>query len=174
MPPQKKSIRDQLSRLNGRLPSPKKAIKRVAAIALSPVKIRPEKKRRNDDTDHKENDARVEAQAPASNEDVLTDPIAEGPSNYSDVFHQGSTPEPPTAAPRAFELKSRLKNFGLNGVYSAHSESLADDQASVHTFPAHHAPYMLASDDDDDLIDENIPPQFDELCVPDAGCVGGY
>jgi hypothetical protein len=46
MPFAKKSVRDRLSRLNGRLPSPKKAIKRVAAIALSPVK-RVEKKHRS-------------------------------------------------------------------------------------------------------------------------------
>jgi hypothetical protein len=46
MPASKKHLRDRVARLNGRLPSPRKAIKRVAAIALSPVK-RVQKKRRN-------------------------------------------------------------------------------------------------------------------------------
>jgi hypothetical protein len=49
MPAPKKAIRDKLSRLNGRLPSPKKAIKRVAVIALSPIKACPQKKHRHED-----------------------------------------------------------------------------------------------------------------------------
>jgi hypothetical protein len=52
MPPPKKSVRDRLSRLNGRLPSPKKAIKRVASIALSPIKVRVQKKHRHEGLDH--------------------------------------------------------------------------------------------------------------------------
>jgi hypothetical protein len=52
MPTSKKSVRDRLNRLNGRLPSPKKAIKRVASIALSPVKNHPQKKHRNKDPEN--------------------------------------------------------------------------------------------------------------------------
>jgi hypothetical protein len=54
MPPSKKTFRDRAAILNGRLASPKKAIKRVAAIALSPVKARPQKKHQNDDPEDHE------------------------------------------------------------------------------------------------------------------------
>jgi hypothetical protein len=46
MPASKKYLRDRNARLNGHLPSPRKAIKRVAAIGLSPVK-HIQKKHRN-------------------------------------------------------------------------------------------------------------------------------
>ncbi|KAJ7018164.1 hypothetical protein C8F04DRAFT_1278087 [Mycena alexandri] len=49
MPPPKKLVRERLSHFNGAKLSPRKAIKRVAAIALSPVKARPQKKNRNTD-----------------------------------------------------------------------------------------------------------------------------
>jgi hypothetical protein len=52
MPTSKKSVRDRLNRLNGRLPLPKKAIKHVMSIALSPVKNRPQKKHRNKDPEN--------------------------------------------------------------------------------------------------------------------------
>ncbi|KAJ6519197.1 hypothetical protein C8R45DRAFT_918270 [Mycena sanguinolenta] len=179
MPPLKKSVRDRLNRLHGRLPSPKKAIKRVAAIALSPVKARPEKKHRRRDPDDSDKHAVLQSlpshpttdriysksmQEPESgaancedNDDIfLVDTNLLQADYHTSVFHQGSTPESPTAAPMAFKLRGKLTRL--------HHDS--NDQASIHTFPTPDAPSMLAESDDDEEI---IPPEFDELCAPEAG-----
>ncbi|KAJ6602943.1 hypothetical protein B0H10DRAFT_1958015 [Mycena sp. CBHHK59/15] len=173
MPPPKKSIRDRLNRLNRRLPSPKKAIKHVAAIMLSPVKARPQKKHRSEDPEH--NDSTTSKQEPwpgtanSENVDVFwedTNPAAE----YQNIFHQGSMLESPTAAPMAFNLVGKFTAHNT-GCHSPHD----DDHTSIHTFPTPHVPSMLAEeeDDNDDLDSEIIPPEFDELCAPDAGVFGG-
>lgn len=47
MPPPKRFARERLSHFAAKL-SPRKAIKRVASIALSPVKARPQKKNRDE------------------------------------------------------------------------------------------------------------------------------
>jgi hypothetical protein len=52
MPTSKKSVRDRLNCLNSRLPLPKKAIKHVASIALSPVKNCLQKKHQNKDPEN--------------------------------------------------------------------------------------------------------------------------
>ncbi|KAJ7431693.1 hypothetical protein FB451DRAFT_1197768 [Mycena latifolia] len=164
MPPLKKVFRDRAAILNGRLASPKKAIKRVAAIALSPVKARAQKKHRNaDPEDHDETEPIA---AEKENEDVFladTDPAAQ----YQSEFHQGSTPETPTAAPTAFKLKGKIfieENPG-------HHE---DDNTSAHTFPTSRPPSVLAdSDNDDDLDSEIVSPEHDELCAADAGVFTG-
>jgi hypothetical protein len=100
------------------------------------------------------------------NEDVFhdTNPAAQ----YQNQFHQGTTPETPTAAPMAFKLWGKIPRD--TGHHSAHDD---DDNTSTHTFPAPHAPSILESDDSDDLDNEIIPPELDELCVPDAGTFGG-
>ncbi|KAJ6565098.1 hypothetical protein B0H10DRAFT_1965832 [Mycena sp. CBHHK59/15] len=168
MPPPKKLVWERLSHFNGKL-SPKKAIKHVTTIALSPVKTCPQKKHRN--TDH--NHSSVSTQEPESstaavqNPDVFMDDT--NPAAHYHEFHQGSVPEPPTAAPFAFGLKGRLH---LNN--SQHTPHQDDDHASVHTFPTPRAPSMLAdSDDDNDLNSEIVPPELDELCAPEAGDFGG-
>ncbi|KAJ7472041.1 hypothetical protein FB451DRAFT_1521447 [Mycena latifolia] len=169
MPAPKKTIRDRLNRLNGRLPSPKKAIKRVAAIALSPVKARQEKKRRSEDPEDDDLTASMQEPGPSAankeNEDVfLEDPNPA--AQYQSEFHQGSMPEPPTGAPMAFKLvgKFTANNTGYHD----------DDNTSIHTFPTPRAPSMLAeSDDNDDLDNEIIPPELDELCAAEAGAFGG-
>ncbi|KAJ7656540.1 hypothetical protein B0H17DRAFT_1146195 [Mycena rosella] len=111
MPPLKKVFRDRAAILNGRLASPKKAIKRVAAIALSPVKARAQKKHQNaDPEDHDMSTSMQETEpiaAEKENEDVFlaeTDPVAQ----YQSKFHQRSMPETPTAALMAFKLKGKL------------------------------------------------------------------
>ncbi|KAJ6547721.1 hypothetical protein B0H10DRAFT_1969497 [Mycena sp. CBHHK59/15] len=172
MPPTKKKIRDHVARLHSRLPSPKKAIKRVAAIALSPVKARPEKKHRHDDSHHSTTLSSIHEPEPSAdkeNEDVFredTNPAGQ----YWSEFHQGSTPESPTGAPRAFEFKSKLFTSNNTGCHPQRD----DDHTSTHTFPTPHAPSILAeSDEIDDPDDEIVPPEMDELCVPDAGTFSG-
>ncbi|KAJ7237498.1 hypothetical protein C8J57DRAFT_1568187 [Mycena rebaudengoi] len=158
MPPFKKSLRDRLSRLGGNIPSPKKAMKRVAAIALSPVKARPQKKRREEEPqdDHATN---------KENADVFVD--NSNPSGACETeFHQGSIPEPPTAAPMAFKLRGKF----TAGPGPEHDSDRADCE-STHTFPTPHEPSMLG--DDDDLESEIVPPELDELCAADSGTFGG-
>ncbi|KAJ7691705.1 hypothetical protein B0H17DRAFT_1200839 [Mycena rosella] len=164
MPPLKKVFRDRAAILNARLASPKKAIKRVAAIALSPVKARAQKKHRNaDPEDHDETEPIA---AEKENEDVFltdTDPAAQ----YQSEFHQGSTPETPTAAPTAFKLKGKIFIAENPGHHD-------DDNTSAHTFPTSRPPSVLAdSDNDDDLDSEIVPPEHDELCAADAGVFTG-
>ncbi|KAJ7732978.1 hypothetical protein B0H16DRAFT_1732494 [Mycena metata] len=185
MPPLKRRFKNQVARLNGGLASPKKAIKRVAAIALSPVKSRPQKKHRNDDHDVRmiplacalrlmslpKSMISVQEAAPGAADnlhDVFLD--AEYPE-YQTAFHQGSTPESPTAAPIAFQLKGKFPPAENTGA-SIHRD---DDNTSTHTFPAPRATSILAESDDDidDLDDEIVPPEFDELCASDAGTFSG-
>ncbi|KAJ6617009.1 hypothetical protein B0H10DRAFT_1948692 [Mycena sp. CBHHK59/15] len=175
MPPTKKQIRDRVACLHGRLPSPKKAIKHVVAIALSPVKVHPEKKHRHDDPDnhHSTTSSSIHEPEPSAdkeNEDHFredTNPAG----HYWSEFHQGSTPESPTGAPMAFGLKGKLFTANNTGCHPPDSD---DDHTSIHTFPTPHAPSVLAeSDENDDLDDEIVPPELDELCVPDAGTFGG-
>ncbi|KAJ6615748.1 hypothetical protein B0H10DRAFT_1949634 [Mycena sp. CBHHK59/15] len=194
MPAPKKALRDHVACLNGRLPSPKKAIKHVAAIALSPVKARPQKKHQSDNPDNHhvkliflafraqliresllKSTTSIHEPRPSTadkeNEDVFledTNPAAQ----YQSEFHQGSMPETPTAAPMAFKLKGKLV-FPANNT-GHHSPHRNDDHASIHTFPTPHAPSILAeSDDDGDLDNEIVPPELDELCAADAGAFGG-
>ncbi|KAJ7205071.1 hypothetical protein C8J57DRAFT_1259086 [Mycena rebaudengoi] len=168
MPPFKKAIQDQLAHLNGCFPSPKKAIKHVAAIACSPVKSWPEKKQQPMDAgtdDPKENAAPTPKN---SGSNGLMDVDLPAPSDhFFDIFHQGSTPELPTGAPAAFKLKGRL-----NRVHSTHSD---DDEVSVLTFPAPCEPSLLEShnEDDNDQDDEVVPPELDELCALDSGAFPG-
>ncbi|KAJ6534918.1 hypothetical protein B0H19DRAFT_1080326 [Mycena capillaripes] len=163
MPAAKKAIRDWLNRLNGRLPSPKKAIKRVGAIALSPVKARPQKKHRHEDpADDRSSIFLQEPEFGTANiedEDVFLD-NTDPPTQYHE-FHQGSMPEHPTAAPLAFKLKGRL---AMNSECSSESPHHDDDHASIQTFPPPHAPSLLAGSDDYDLNSEIVPPELDELC----------
>ncbi|KAJ7680161.1 hypothetical protein B0H17DRAFT_1206149 [Mycena rosella] len=187
MPPLNKVFWAQAAILNGRMASPKKAIKRVAAIVLSPVKARAQKKHRNaDPEDHdirisvashmrlifcsKMNTSMQETEpiaAEKENDSVFlaeTDPVAQ----YQSEFHQGSMPETPTAAPMAFKLKGKLFTAENPGHQSD------DDHASVHTFPTSHPPSVLAdSDNGDDLDSEIVPPELDELCAADAGVFTG-
>ncbi|KAJ6629734.1 hypothetical protein B0H10DRAFT_2184301 [Mycena sp. CBHHK59/15] len=176
MPPSKKTFRDQAAILNGRLASPQKAIKCVAAIALSPVKARPQKKHRNNDPEDHELATSESIQEPGpsaankENADVFledSDPVAQ----YQGEFHQGSTPETPTAAPMAFTLKGKL----FTAKNPANQSPLQDDdRASTHTFPISRPPSMLAeSDNDNDLDSETVPPELDELCAVDAGAFAG-
>ncbi|KAJ7347341.1 hypothetical protein DFH08DRAFT_960682 [Mycena albidolilacea] len=183
MPFPKKSIRDRLSRLNGRLPSPKKAIKRVAAIALSPVK-RVEKKRRHEDPDDSDHGHGVAGFFPSltldsqsdkssistqhsepahrEDDDVFMDASPPPADFYTSQFHQGSMPETPTAAPAAYKIvRGRLATLHCD----------TSDNLSTHTFPAPDAASMLADSDENDS--EIISPEFDELCVPDAGVFSG-
>ena len=65
--------------------------------------------------------------AEKENEDVFsaeTDPAAQ----YQTEFHQGSTPETPTAAPMAFKLKGKF-------IAENPRHQSDDGHASVHTFP---------------------------------------
>jgi hypothetical protein len=126
MPFPKKSIQDRLSRLDGRLPSPKKAIKRVAAIALSAVK-RVERKCRHEDPDNSDHGHGVAGfvpfltldsqsdkssvsstqhleQANCEDDDVFMDASPPPTDFHMSQFHQGSTPETPMAAPAAFKI----------------------------------------------------------------------
>ncbi|KAJ7300724.1 hypothetical protein DFH08DRAFT_828180 [Mycena albidolilacea] len=167
----KKNVRDRVARLNGRLGLPKKAIKRVAAIALSSVKAQPQKTHR-----HEDHDATASIQEPEpsaankENENVFledTDPAAQ----YQSEFHQGSTPETPAAAPMAFALKGKLFTAKNPAHPSPHHD---DDGVSTHTFPTPRPSSMLAdSDNDNDLDSEIVPPKLDELCAADAGAFGG-
>ncbi|KAJ7031101.1 hypothetical protein C8F04DRAFT_1186154 [Mycena alexandri] len=162
MPPPKKLVRERLSHFNGAKLSPRKAIKRVAAIALSPVKARPQKKNRNTDP---EDEVPVSESSAANiqNEDVF---LADANTSHHHEFHQGSMPEPPTAAPPAFVLQGRI-NLNSSQYHGPHQE---DDRAS----PTPRAPSILEhSDDDNDLDSEIVPPEEDELCVPEAGNFGG-
>jgi hypothetical protein len=107
-------------------------------------------------------------QEPAGNidEDVFFEnPDLAGPYHK---FHQGSTPESPTAAPLAFKLKGRL--VAENSHHYPHQD---DDHASTHTFPTPRAASVLAESDDDNLDSEIVPPEFDELCAGEAGAFGG-
>ncbi|KAJ6613906.1 hypothetical protein B0H10DRAFT_2221886 [Mycena sp. CBHHK59/15] len=160
MPPSKKTFRDQAAILNGRLASPQKAIKCVAAIALSPVKARPQKKHRNNDPEDHELATSESIQEPGpsaankENADVFledSDPVAQ----YQGEFHQGSTPETPTAAPMAFTLKGKL----FTAKNPANQSPLQDDDPE--------------SDNDNDLDSETVPPELDELCAVDAGAFAG-
>ncbi|KAJ7698439.1 hypothetical protein B0H14DRAFT_3904789 [Mycena olivaceomarginata] len=184
MPFPKKSIRDRLSHLNGCLPSPKKAIKCVAAIALSPVK-HVEKKHRHkdpDDSDHSHGVAgfvpfltldsqsdkssvsstQHSEQANCEDDDVFMDASPPPADFHMSLFHQGSTPETSTAAPAAFKIvRGRLVTL--------HRDS--SDNISTHTFPAPDGASMLADSDENDS--EIMSPEFDELCVPDAGVFSG-
>jgi hypothetical protein len=121
--PQKIDTR-RLSRLNGCLPSPKKAIKHVAAIVLSPVK-HVEKKRWHkdpDDSDHghgvagffpsltldsqsDKSSISTQHSEPANREDddVFTDASPPPADVYMSQFHQGSMPETPTATPAVYK-----------------------------------------------------------------------
>ncbi|KAJ7673356.1 hypothetical protein B0H17DRAFT_1140953 [Mycena rosella] len=156
MPPLKKVFQDRAAILNGRLASPKKAIKRVTAIALSPVKARAQKKHRNaDPEDHDETEPIA---AEKENEDVFladTDPVAQ----YQSEFHQGSTPETPTAAPTAFKLKGKIFIAENPGHHD-------DDNMSAHTFPTSRPPSVLANSDNDDALDIKIVPRNMMNSVP--------
>ncbi|KAJ6621724.1 hypothetical protein B0H10DRAFT_1945251 [Mycena sp. CBHHK59/15] len=174
MPPFKKSIQDRLHRLHNHLPSPKKAIKR-AAITLSPVKSRLQKKHQDEDPDDRDNHvispgltAFTQEQVP-STANCEDDNMFLGPTDHhTSVFHQGSVPEPPTAMPMAFKLFGKF----TTGRTSPHCDS--DDLASIHTFPTPCTSSISAeSDDNNDLENENLPPELDKLCAPEVRAFPG-
>ncbi|KAJ7713819.1 hypothetical protein B0H16DRAFT_1478397 [Mycena metata] len=181
MPPLKKKFRDRVSRLHGGVASPKHvAVKRVAAIALSPVKARPQKKPRDQGPEDNHSttsmDSDIEEMAPGldmeeitpvsdkEDMDVFSDDTNLG-AQYQHAFHQGSTPETPTGAPMAFNLKGKLPRNT--------DPRRDDDNVSINTFPGSRAPSILESDDGDDMDNEMVPPEQDELRVPEAGGFGG-
>lgn len=83
---------------------------------------------------------------------------------HTNMLYPGSTPETPTDATMAFKLKGKWTTI--------HQDS--NDGASIHTFPTPHAPSMLAKSDNDSNPDNKIiPPEFDELCAPEAGAFPG-
>ncbi|KAJ7343959.1 hypothetical protein DFH08DRAFT_810492 [Mycena albidolilacea] len=156
MPTSKKSIRVRLNRLNSRLPSPKKAIKRVASIVLSPVKNRLQKKHRNKDPENADSTPIQEPEpntANSENHDVFLNNTNPPAADYhTGRFYQGSRPEPPEAAPMAFVIQGKI---GPTECESPHHD---DDHASIRTFPTPRAPSLLAeSDSDDHDLDSKIP-----------------
>ncbi|KAJ6613571.1 hypothetical protein B0H10DRAFT_1951359 [Mycena sp. CBHHK59/15] len=127
----------------------------TTAITLSPVKACPQKKHRGEDPDDSDNHVVLDLMADLSKVDRL----------YTGA---GSTPEPPTAAPTAFKMFGKF----TTQCTSPHCDS--DDLVSIHTFPTPCAPSISdESDDNNDLENENLPPELDELCAPEAGAFAG-
>ncbi|KAJ7343795.1 hypothetical protein DFH08DRAFT_810344 [Mycena albidolilacea] len=167
LPTSKKSVQDRLNRLKGRLPLPKKAIKRVASIALSPVKNRLQKKRRNKDPENADPEPNT---ANSENHDVFLNNTNPPAADYhTGRLYQGSRPEPPEAAPMAFVIQGKI---GPTECESPHHDN---DHASIRIFPTLCAPSLLAESDSDDhdLDNEIVPPELDELCAVEAGAFGG-
>ncbi|KAJ7816688.1 hypothetical protein B0H14DRAFT_2602491 [Mycena olivaceomarginata] len=122
-----KHLPDCVAHLNSCLPSPRKAIKCVAAIALSPIK-HVQKKHWNAEPEDRVSPVSMQNTLELVNQDndnvFLDSTGSPPPADYHfGQFHLGSTLETPTAAPAAFKIVGRVPILWTASP-SAHSQLL--------------------------------------------------